>query len=160
MGDLEDSYTVLKRTTDSTIASQASNLASAERRAALLHEELNHSNALATERMTTINSLREQIDKLEESRAGSSNATMNNSQWGVVRDELKTQTKQLQNTMAANARLTSEVSKLRTRNQNVEILREEKRDLERKLARLEEYKDRASRLQGELEAAKAEQEAW
>jgi mitotic spindle assembly checkpoint protein MAD1 len=45
-------------------------------------------------------------------------------------------------------------NKLRARDQNIEILCEEKRDLERKLARLEEYKERATRLQGELEAAK------
>lgn len=126
---------------------------------ALLEEELTHADTTSRERMMTINALREQIDQLEESRANSS-ISMDNTQWAVVRDELKTQTEELRSAKTLNARLTSELNKLRVRNQNVEILREEKRDLERKLARLEEFKERASRLQGELEAAKSEREAW
>lgn len=126
---------------------------------ALLEEELSHADTTSRERMMTINALREQIDQLEESRANSS-ISMDNTQWAVVRDELKTQTEELRSAKTMNARLTSELNKLRVRNQNVEILREEKRDLERKLARLEEFKERASRLQGELEAAKSEREAW
>jgi mitotic spindle assembly checkpoint protein MAD1 len=159
MGDLEDAYNTLKRTTESSIASQSSALVAAERRVALLQDELAHANTLAFERATTINALREQIDLLEESRANTSTST-DSTQWAVVRDELKSQAEQLRTTVANNARLAAEANKLRVRNQNVEILREEKRDLERKLARLEEYQERASRLQGELEAAKKEREAW
>lgn len=154
-GDLEDAYNSLKRNSESTIATLTSNLSGAERRNVLLQEELVHAQASARERGTTINALREQLEQLEESRANTS-ISMDNEQWAVVRAELT----QLRSTMALNTRLTAEVNKLRTRNQNVEILREEKRDLERKLARLEEYKERASRLQGELEAAKMERESW
>ena len=159
IGDLEDAYNTLKRTTESSIASQASTLVAAERRVVLLQDELTHANALASERATTINTLREQVDLLEESRANSS-MSMDGTQWAVVRDELKSQAEPLRTTAATNARLTAELNKLRARNQNVEILREEKRNLERKLARLEEYKECAARLQGELEAAKQEREAW
>lgn len=147
----------MKRTSESTIATLTSNLSGAERRNALLQEELEHAQASARERGGTINALREELEQLEESRANTSTSmAMDNEQWAVVRAELT----QLRSTMALNTRLTAEVSKLRSRNQNVEILREEKRDLERKLARLEEYKERASKLQGELEAAKMERESW
>lgn len=154
-GDLEDAYNSLKRNSESTIATLTSNLTGAERRNTLLQEELEHAQESARERGTTINALREQLEQLEESRANTS-ISMDTEQWAVVRAELT----QLRSTMALNTRLNAEVTKLRTRNQNVEILREEKRDLERKLARLEEYKERASRLQGELEAAKMERESW
>jgi len=159
MGDLQDAYNALKRTAESSTASQASNLVAAERRVALLQDELAQANALAFERAATINTLREQIDLLEQSRADSSTSG-DGTQWAVVRDELKSQAEQLRTTAATNARLTAELNKTRARNQNVEILREEKRDLERKLARLEEHKQAAARLQGELEAAKQEHEAW
>lgn len=162
VGDLEDNYGSLKRNNDSIMASQASKLAGAERRVELLQGELTNSTSTAQERLSTINSLREQIDRLEEARAKAGGSSMDSTQWGVVRDELKKQADhgQLKSMSTANARLTSEVNKLRARNQNLEILREEKRDLERKLTRLEEYRDLASRLQGELDAAKAEREAW
>lgn len=158
-GDLEDAYNALKRTTESSIASQASALVAAERRVALLQDELAHANTLALERTTAMNTLREQVDFLEENRANTSRPG-DNTQWAIVRDELKSQAEQLRTTVADNSRLTAEANKLRVRNQNVEILREEKRDLERKLARLEEFQERAAHLQGELEAAKQEREAW
>jgi len=159
MGDFQDAYNALKRAAESSTASQASNLVAAERRVALLQDELAQANVLAFERAATINTLREQIDPLEQSRADSSTYG-DGTQWAVVRDELKSQAEQLRTTAATNARLTAELNKTRARNQNVEILREEKRDLERKLARLEEHKQAAARLQGELEAAKREHEAW
>lgn len=125
----------------------------------LLQEELQHADLDLREKVNTINNLHQQLDDLEESRANTS-ITMDSGQWGVVQLELKSVTEELQKMRTTTARLTSENNKLRSRTHNVELLREEKRDLERKLTRMEEHKDRASRLQGELDAALSEKEAW
>ena len=74
-----------------------------------------------------------------------------------MENELQRQADQLCTTQTLNAQLTSEVQKYRSRNQSIEVLREEKRDLERKLSHLEGIKDRAAKLEGELEAAKCGQ---
>lgn len=81
-------------------------------------------------------------------------------QWGIVQEELSRQTGKLQTTIAENMKYRAELTKLRTRVQNIEILKEEKRDLERKVARLEEFKTRAMQSEGELEAMKHERQSW
>ena len=124
-----------------------------------LQQELSRTQSLAQERADKINALREQLDDLEAAHDNTS-VKLADEQWKIVRDELQRQTDQLRTTQTLNARLTSEVQKYRSRNQSIEVLREEKRDLERKLSHLEEIKDSAARLQGELEAARMEREGW
>jgi mitotic spindle assembly checkpoint protein MAD1 len=125
----------------------------------MLEQELTQTQSLAQERAQKINTLKEQLDDLE---AAQDNKSVNlaDEQWKIVRDELQRQTDQLRTSQTLNARLTSEVEKYRSRNQNIEILREEKRDLERKLSHLEGLKDRSAKLEGELEAARMEREGW
>lgn len=54
----------------------------------------------------------------------------------------------------ANAKMAKELAVLRERKESVEVVREQKRELERKLAALGEMRERVVRLEGELDAAR------
>lgn len=159
-GDLQDDHSALKRTSTSTITTQASNITSLQRRVDMLTHELSQSQQLAADRGSKINALKEQIDELEADKESNAGARVADEQWKVVRDELQRQATQLRTSETLNARLSSEIQKYRSRNQSIEVLREEKRDLEKKLTRMEEVKERAARLEGELQAARTEREGW
>lgn len=162
---MQDQYGHLKRNHESAAAIQSSKLAGLERQVIHLQNELVLAQTTAQERATKVNQLQEQLDDLEEAHANTTSTSIfsengGGDQWAIVRDELKRQTQQLRETESANTRLTVEVNKLRARNQNIEILKEEKRDLERKLARMEEVKAKVTTLEGELEAASIEKQSW
>lgn len=158
-GDLQDDYSTLKRTNTSTIATQASNLTALQRQVDMLEHELEQSQSIAQERSKTINVLKEQVDELEASQETPA-AKLADEQWKVVRDELHRQADQLRTSETLNARLSSEIQKYRSRNQSIEVLREENRALGRKLSHMNEVKDRAAKLEGELEAARIERAGW
>ena len=80
--------------------------------------------------------------------------------WKVVRDELTRQASYLRNLESSNARMTGELDQLRQRNKNIEVLEEQKRDLERKLENTDSLRQSVARLEAEVEAARKEREEW
>jgi hypothetical protein len=78
----------------------------------------------------------------------------------IVRDELHRQAEYLRTLESKNAKLTGEVNVLRVKETSVEVLREEKRGLERKVRVMEELRERVVRLEAEVEAGRREREAW
>ena len=61
---------------------------------------------------------------------------------------------------SANAKMTAELNVLRDKQTSVEVLKEQKRDLERKLRGTEELREKVVRLEAELDAARKEREEW
>ncbi|KDQ20863.1 hypothetical protein BOTBODRAFT_26885 [Botryobasidium botryosum FD-172 SS1] len=158
--DLEDEYATLQRTTSSAIASQKSSLSLLERKCSLLDEERDQLRALAQERAATIKELRDRLDEAEAEAGNTSRANAGDENWAVVRDELHRQTAYVRTLEQTNSRLNSELATYKARQQSVEVLKEEKRDLERKLRKAEEVRDRVVQLEGEVDAAKKEREEW
>ena len=60
----------------------------------------------------------------------------------------------------ANAKMIAELNILREKQTSVEVLKEHKRDLERKLRGAEELREQVVKLEAELEAARKEREEW
>ncbi|KAG8969020.1 coiled-coil domain-containing protein mad1 [Tulasnella sp. 419] len=158
-GELQDKYSDLQRTTSSTIALQKSSLATLERRVALLEEELVRSKELATRYKDTNQQLRDQLDELESEKESHPKKEEDNN-WSVIREELSRQSSYMKSLESTNTRLQSEVISLRARQTSIEVLREEKRDLERKLLKAQEDKERVVKLESELDAARREREEW
>ena len=61
---------------------------------------------------------------------------------------------------ATNARLSAENAALRERHASIEVLREQKRALERKAQGAEELREKVFRLEAELDAARRERKTW
>lgn len=70
--------------------------------------------------------------------------------WKVIREELHRQSGYLRSLETANMRLTSEVGKLRQQAGMVEVLKEEKLDLQRKVEGMDGLRKRAAELEGQL----------
>lgn len=78
----------------------------------------------------------------------------------VVRKELHRQANYLRTLESTNAKLTSELTVLRERQTSVEVLKEEKRGLEKRVQVLEELRTKVVRLEAEVEAGRREREEW
>lgn len=78
----------------------------------------------------------------------------------VVREELHRQANYLRSLESTNVKLTSELTVLRERQMSVEVLKEEKRGLEKKVQVLEELRTKVVRLEAEVEAGRREREEW
>jgi len=102
--------------------------------------------------------LQERIDDIGTPAANRSQAE--ETDMGIIREELHRQAKYLRTLESTNTKLTAEVTTLRERHASVEVLREEKRGLERKLRTLEEMRERVVRLEAEVEAGRQEREDW
>jgi mitotic spindle assembly checkpoint protein MAD1 len=80
--------------------------------------------------------------------------------WKVVREELSRQAEYLRTLEATNAKMTSELFVLRQRHESLEVLREQKRDLERKLSATDALRQSVITLEAEVEVARREREEW
>jgi mitotic spindle assembly checkpoint protein MAD1 len=78
----------------------------------------------------------------------------------VVRQELHRQANYLRALESTNAKLTSELIVLRERQTSVDVLKEEKRGLEKRVQVLEELRTKVVRLEAEVEAGRREREEW
>jgi hypothetical protein len=78
----------------------------------------------------------------------------------VVREELHRQANYLRTLESTNAKLTSELTVLRERQTSVEVLREQKRGLEKRVQVLEELRTKVVGLEAEVEAGRREREDW
>ena len=80
--------------------------------------------------------------------------------WSVVREELHKQADYLRTLEGTNAKMSMELNNLRERQASVEVLKEEKRGLERKVKVLEELREKVVKLEAEVEAGRREREEW
>ncbi|KAJ7701808.1 spindle assembly checkpoint component Mad1 [Mycena rosella] len=158
LADLTDAHASLGRSTAQTIASQKSQITTLTRQTTLLEEEVSQFKLLAEERSQTIDDIQVQFQEL--STAPTPGNEQENSDMAVVREELHRQASYLRTLEATNARLTAELAVLRERHTSIEVLREEKRGLERKLQPLEALRERVVRLEAQVEAGRQEREKW
>ncbi|KAI0740089.1 MAD-domain-containing protein [Earliella scabrosa] len=158
--DLQEEHSSLSRSTTQTIAAQKSQITTLTRQVSLLEIELAEFKNLAEERARAFDELQAQFDELS---AAQESFTLNNGQdedWNVVREELHRQAKYMRQLESANAKMTAELNVLREKQTSVEVLKEQKRDLEKKLRVTEELREKVVRLEAELDAARKEREEW
>ncbi|TCD71053.1 coiled-coil domain-containing protein mad1 [Steccherinum ochraceum] len=159
--DLEDAHSTLSRQTSQTIATQKAELSTLNRQVTRLQEQIIEMQAIADERSHAFDTLQAQYDELLESQDNTTTRQQGEDEnWGIVREELHRQASHLRTVEAANAKMTAELTMLRQRNTSVEVLKEQKRELERKLSGMDELNERAVKLEAELQAARREREEW
>ena len=165
--DLRESQSAIHRQTAQTIASQKAEITTLSRQLDLIQNELVSFQDIAEQRSKTVEELQDQLDELVEAQANTSrfslasnDDTKEREDWTIVREELHRQASHLRTVEAANVKMTSELTMLRQRNTSLEVLREQKRELERKVEGMEPLKEKVARLEAELDAARKEREEW
>lgn len=78
----------------------------------------------------------------------------------MIRDELHRQADHLQAVESENARMKAELMVYRKRQTNIEILKEQKRELEKKAHDTERAQEQVAILQVQLDVAKKDVEEW
>ncbi|KAK0446232.1 spindle assembly checkpoint component Mad1 [Armillaria borealis] len=142
--ELQDSHSALSRSTSQTSATQESKITTLTRQVQLLEEELVQTKELAEERLRSMHDLQESINNLEEPPRREDNEDMT-----IIREELRRQATYLRQLESENAGVT----RFEARSQSIEVLKEEKRGLERKLRVMDE-------LRHQVEAGRQERQEW
>lgn len=158
--DLEDAHSALSRGTTHTIASQRSEIAALQQQVEVLQEELAGFRKVADERSHAYDELQEQFEELSFAQANASHREVEDESWSVVREELHRQADHVRKIEAENTKMNTELTTLRQRHANIEVLKEQKRDLERKAKAAEELREKVVKLEAELDAAWKEREEW
>lgn len=122
--------------------------------------DLEASQNLAASRLDTVHSLQDQLDELHAAKDTWAQRVNDESDMGVVRDELKKQAEYMRKLEGTNAKLTAELTILRDRQTSVEVLREQHRSLELKVQYTDSLRQKVAQLEAELEASRAEREQW
>ncbi|KAG6336210.1 hypothetical protein ID866_2887 [Astraeus odoratus] len=156
----EEEYAALKRSHAQLSASHQSNSTTLTHRNAELEQELAECKAFAAEKEATVQTLQRKLDELEAANDPMTKRLDEDQNWGVIRDELHRQAAHMRSLEATNARLNAELSRYKDRHENVEVVREEKRTLERKVAVMEELREQIVSLEAQLEAARRERQEW
>lgn len=125
-----------------------------------LEQEVVEFRALAEERGAAIQDLQQRLDDAHAATDSSVRSTSENENWSVVRDELQRQAGYLRSLESTNAKLTTELTRYKDRHASVEVIREEKRALESKVAMMEGLREKVAGLEAQVEAARREREDW
>lgn len=158
--DLQDTHASLSRTSTQTIAAQKAQLSTAMRQVALLEHELLEVKSVADARSHVVEELQIQLEAASTTQADRGRQSLEEESWAVLRDELQRQADYMRTLEGTNARMTVELTALRERHASIEVLREEKRDLERKVHGVNELREKVVRLEAEVQAARQEREEW
>ncbi|KAI6001872.1 spindle assembly checkpoint component Mad1 [Pisolithus albus] len=158
--ETEEEYSALKRSYTQLSASQSSRTASLMHRNNELEQEIAEYKALVEDKEATVRALQQKLDDLECPNAAPSNRHDEDQSWVVIRDELHRQAAHVRSLEATNAKLNAELGRYKDRHANIEILREEKHILERKVAVTEELRERVVLLEAQVEAARRERREW
>lgn len=158
--ETEEEYSALKRSYTQLSASQSSQTASLMHRNNELEQEIAEYKALVEGKEATVRALQQKLDDLECPNAAPSNRHDEDQSWVVIRDELHRQAAHMRSLEATNAKLNAELGRYKDRHANIEILREEKHILERKVAVTEELRERVVLLEAQVEAARRERREW
>ncbi|GJE94153.1 mitotic arrest deficient-domain-containing protein [Phanerochaete sordida] len=158
--DLEDAHAALARSTTQTIATQRTEIATLQNQVEVLQQELSEYRKTADEQSHAYDDLHEQFEELSFAQANASHREVEDESWTVVREELHRQADHVRKIEAENAKMSSELTTLKQRHANIEVLKEQKRDLERKVRATEELREKVVKLEAELDAARKEREEW
>ena len=159
----DEVHSQLSRSTNQTINGQKSQLAEATRQAKFFEDESSTWKRIAEEGSQRLRESEEENDALKSGKVSEGPAATDPStdnDWKVVRDELTRQAAYLRNLESSNTRMTGELHQLRQRNESIEVLKEQNRDLNRKLTDTDSLRQSVARLEAEVEAARKEREEW
>lgn len=126
----------------------------------MLEKEVADLRAIAEERSDAVQNLQQQLDDAHAVTNSSARSSNENENWSVVRDELQRQAGYLRSLESINAKLTTELARYKDRHASLEVLREEKRTLESKVAIMEGLREKVAKLEAQVEAARQEREDW
>lgn len=126
----------------------------------LLEHEVAEFRRLAEDRARAFEELQAQFDDLGASQSSFVQNGAQDEDWTVLREELHRQAKYMRQLETANTKMTIELNGLREKQTSVEVLKEQKRELERKVRGAEEMRDRVVKLEAELDVARKEREEW
>ncbi|KAG2135571.1 mitotic checkpoint protein-domain-containing protein [Suillus cothurnatus] len=160
LAKLEDEHSNLSRSHSQSFASYKSQSLVLARQNAALEKEVADLRAIAEERGNTVQDLQQQLDDAHATTDSSAKSSNENENWSVVRDELQRQAGYLRSLESINAKLTTELARYKDRHTSVEVLREEKRTLESKVAIMEGLREKVAKLEAQVEAARQERKDW
>ncbi|KAG2366000.1 hypothetical protein BDR07DRAFT_1449599 [Suillus spraguei] len=160
LAELEDKHSDLSRSHSQSFASHKSQSSVLARQNAALEKEVAELRSIAEERGNTVQNLQQQLDDVQATTDSSARNSNSNENWSVVRDELQRQAGYLRSLESINAKLTTELTRYKDRHASVEVLREEKRTLEGKVAIMEGLREKVAKLEAQVEAARQEREDW
>ncbi|TBU44830.1 MAD-domain-containing protein [Dichomitus squalens] len=158
--DLEEEHSNLSRSTSQTIAGQKAQIATLTRQVSLLENQMQAFQRLAEERARAFDELQAQFDDLNAAQDSVTLGAGQNEDWAVVREELHRQATYVRQLESANAKMGAELNILHERQTSVEVLKEQKRDLERRLRGADELREQVVKLEAELDAARKERQEW
>lgn len=158
--ETEEEHAALKRSYAQLSASQKSESATLTRRNAELEEELAKYKSAAEESEATAQGLQKKLDQLEAANDSSSQKRDEDQNWSIIRDELHRQAAHMRALETTNTRLNAELGMYKDRHYNIEVLREEKHALERKVEVMEELRERVVSLEAQVEVARQERQEW
>ncbi|KAH8995991.1 MAD-domain-containing protein [Lactarius akahatsu] len=158
--DLQDKLDALSHTTSQKLAAQAAELTSRERQVDSLSAELRASHDAAAAHSAEALRLQSALDAQATAQADLSRHDAEEASWSVLRGELTRQAEHTRQLEVAHTRAMAELGSLRERHTAIEVLREQNRALERRAAGADELRETVVRLEAEVQAARAEREAW
>lgn len=158
--DLQDKYDSLSHTTTQKLAAQAAELTARERQVGSLSAELHSAQEAAATHSAEVLRLQSDLDSQTTTQTDFARREAEEASWSVLRAELTRQAEHSRQLEAAHSRAMTELNTLRERHTAMEVLREENRALERRAAAADELRETVVRLEAEVEAARAEREAW
>lgn len=158
--DLEENHTEFSRRSNHTIAAQKSELNTLSTELKLVQDEVAELRRVAQQRAQAFEELQRQCDDLAAAQDASRTTLTDDGSWAVVREELHRQAEHTRAVEAENARMHADFAVLKQRHENIEVLREQKRDLERRVRGVDELHEKVAQLEGELAAARKEREEW
>jgi mitotic spindle assembly checkpoint protein MAD1 len=158
--DLNDKYDALSHTTTQKLAAQAADLTARERQVESLSAELHSAHEAAATHSAEVLRLQSALDVNTTTQTDITRHEAEEASWSVLRAELTRQAERSRHLETSRARVMAELNTLRERHTAMEVLREEKRAFERRAEAADELRDTVVRLEAEVEAARAEREAW
>ncbi len=158
--DLQDKYDSLSHSTTQKLAAQAAELTARERQVESLSAELHSTQEAAATHSAEVLHLQSALDAQTTTQTDLARHQAEEASWSVLRTELTRQAEHSRQLETAHSRAMVELNTLRERHTSMEVLREENRALERRAAAADELRETVVRLEAELDAARAEREAW
>ncbi|KIJ05303.1 hypothetical protein PAXINDRAFT_141378, partial [Paxillus involutus ATCC 200175] len=158
--EVEEAYTALQRSHARLLASQEAQSSTLTRRNAELEQELAEYRTIAEERDATVQVLQQKLDEADAANDPIPRKHDEDENWGVIRDELHRQASYLRSLEMTNAKLNAELGRYKDKHANLEVLREEKRALERKVSVMEDLREKVVFLEAQVEAARRERQEW
>jgi mitotic spindle assembly checkpoint protein MAD1 len=131
-----------------------------QRQVQVLNAELVDTKTMAASQSQDIETLQMELENLSVAQEKEAQRAVDDENLTVIRGELQRQAEYLQTVETENIKLRSELTVLRRKQANAEILKEQIHELERKARGADEAREEAVRLKAKLEASRKEVEDW